>query len=70
MHVQRATDVANARWRKSARSGDTGGSCVEVAEPSDALAVRDSKDPDGPALLFGRKAWSSFVANLRHGLPG
>ncbi|TDB75434.1 DUF397 domain-containing protein [Micromonospora sp. KC723] len=70
MHVQRATDVANARWWKSTRSGDTGGSCVEVAELPDALAVRDSKDPDGPALLFGRGAWSTFVTGLRRGQRG
>lgn len=69
-HVQRAADVAHAQWRKSTRSGDTGGSCVEVAELTAVLAVRDSKDPDGPALLFDRGAWSSFVVGLRRGLRG
>ncbi|WP_431904564.1 DUF397 domain-containing protein [Micromonospora carbonacea] len=69
-HVQRATDVVQAQWHKSTRSGDTGGSCVEVADLTVALAVRDSKDPDGPALLFDRDAWSSFVVGLRRGLRG
>jgi hypothetical protein len=41
-----------------------------VAELSSALAVRDSKDPGGPALRFGRGAWSSFVVGLRRGLRG
>lgn len=57
--------LLDAVWRKSTRSGDTGGSCVEVAELSDALAVRDSKDPAGPVLLFDRDAWSLFVHGLR-----
>ncbi|NBE83632.1 DUF397 domain-containing protein [Micromonospora sp. NEAU-HG-1] len=38
-----------------------------MAELSSVLAVRDSKDPAGPALLFGRDAWSSFVVGLRRG---
>ncbi|WP_433686718.1 DUF397 domain-containing protein [Micromonospora carbonacea] len=41
-----------------------------MAELSDALAVRDSKDLGGPALLFDRYAWSSFVVGLRRGLRG
>ncbi|WP_184539293.1 DUF397 domain-containing protein [Micromonospora polyrhachis] len=52
-----------AAWRKSSRSlGDA--DCVEVAELVQAVAVRDSKDPSGPALAFGRDAWASFVADV------
>ncbi|MEU6129193.1 DUF397 domain-containing protein [Saccharopolyspora sp. NPDC047091] len=51
-------------WRKSSRSGQGGGACVEVAALSSAVGVRDSKDPDGPALLFGRSAWAVFVRGL------
>ncbi|OON28608.1 MULTISPECIES: DUF397 domain-containing protein [unclassified Micromonospora] len=65
-----SSDPANVTWRKSARSSANGSDCVEVAEISCALAVRDSKDPDGPALLFDRDAWSSFVVGLRRGLRG
>ncbi|MFI2712485.1 DUF397 domain-containing protein [Micromonospora sp. NPDC018662] len=61
------SDPAQVRWRKSSRSGANDSNCVEVADLSTALAVRDSKDPDGPALLFDRGVWSSFVAGLRHG---
>ncbi|MGY3518168.1 protein of unknown function [Micromonospora haikouensis] len=63
-------DLANVTWRKSSRSSANGSDCVEVAEISSALAVRDSKDPGGPALLFDRDAWSSFVVGLRRGLRG
>ncbi|MFE9183428.1 DUF397 domain-containing protein [Micromonospora haikouensis] len=65
-----SSDLANVMWRKSTRSSANGSDCVEVAEFSDALAVRDSRDPDGPALRFDRDAWSSFVVGLRHGLRG
>ncbi|MEU8189959.1 DUF397 domain-containing protein [Micromonospora carbonacea] len=55
-------DLTNAQWRKSTRSGDNGGNCVEVADNLPGLvAVRDSKNPSGPALTFSPAAWSSFV---------
>ncbi|MFI7437790.1 DUF397 domain-containing protein [Micromonospora haikouensis] len=60
-------DLHVGTWRKSSRSSASGSNCVEVAELSGGLAVRDSKDPAGPALLFGRDAWSSFVNGLRRG---
>jgi len=44
-------------WRKSSFSGGTNGGCVEVAWPHPAVAVRDSKNPDGPALSFPRPGW-------------
>ena len=50
-------------WRKSSFSGPTNGGCVEVAWPAPLVAVRDSKNPAGPALNFPRPAWSNF---LRH----
>ncbi|MFK3984456.1 DUF397 domain-containing protein [Micromonospora sp. NPDC050397] len=54
-------DLSRARWRKSTKSQDNGG-CIEVADLQQAMAVRDSKDPAGPALIFGRQQWSGFVA--------
>ncbi|MFJ6199710.1 DUF397 domain-containing protein [Micromonospora sp. NPDC092111] len=54
-------DLTGARWRKSARSGGQG-DCVEVADNlSGVVAVRDSKDPEGPALTFPPAAFSAFV---------
>jgi Domain of unknown function (DUF397) len=53
-------------WRKSTYSGTNGGNCVEVARATPAaVAVRDSKDPDGPKLIFTPEAWSAFTASLR-----
>jgi len=50
-------------WRKSSYSGQ--GNCVEVAAAGRGVAVRDSKDPDGPELAFGQHAWQSFVAAIK-----
>ncbi|MFJ8623473.1 DUF397 domain-containing protein [Kitasatospora sp. NPDC093550] len=57
-----------AGWRKSSYSGTNGGDCIEVAPGFPGLVpVRDSKDPDGPALVFPAAAWESFVAAVRAG---
>ncbi|MEU8155743.1 DUF397 domain-containing protein [Micromonospora sp. NPDC048986] len=58
-------DLSNARWRKSTRSGASGGNCVEVANNlPGVVAVRDSKDVAGPALAFPPAAWAAFVAQV------
>jgi len=55
-------------WRKSSYSGANGGQCVEVAgRVPRGVAVRDSKDPGGPALAFTPSAWESFTAGVRNG---
>jgi hypothetical protein len=52
-------------WRKSSYSGGNEGDCLEVLDnQSYGLPVRDSKAPHGPALIFGRTAWSAFIAAL------
>ncbi|MEU7800167.1 DUF397 domain-containing protein [Micromonospora arborensis] len=58
------TDLTGAVWRKSTRSGDNGGACVEVATNLSQVAVRDSKDPAGPRLQFSRPRWSAFLTAL------
>jgi hypothetical protein len=61
-------DVTRAMWRKSSYSSGNGGNCVEVAgNLPGAVAVRDSKDPDGPKLMLSRAAWRAFTAAVRHG---
>lgn len=58
-------DLSSAQWRKSTRSSSNGGACVEVADNlSGIVGVRDSKDPTGPALVFGPVAWQAFVGRL------
>ncbi|KJS59993.1 DUF397 domain-containing protein [Streptomyces rubellomurinus] len=55
-------DLVGARWVKSRHSGN-GGTCVEVAPDfTGVMPVRDSKDPEGPVLVFPAAAWRSFVA--------
>ena len=52
-------------WRKSTYSGDQGGDCVEIAEtPYADVAVRDSKNPTGPALTLTPAAFTAFVTQL------
>jgi hypothetical protein len=58
-------DLREAAWRKSSYSGSNGGNCIELADAVDAVAVRDSKDPDGPVLLVTRAALRSAVNAAR-----
>jgi hypothetical protein len=58
-------DLSAARWRKSSHSGDTGGECVEVAGLPAAIAVRDSKNPDGPALTFRRREFHTLLDQVK-----
>ncbi|TDE30920.1 DUF397 domain-containing protein [Actinomadura sp. 6K520] len=58
-------EVSSVRWRKSSHSSGQGGQCVEVAGVAPAVAVRDSKDPDGPRLAFGAAAWRVFAARAK-----
>ena len=58
--------LASVIWRKSSYSGSNGGDCVEVARlPANALAVRDSKDPDGPVLTFTPAEWRTFTSAVK-----
>ena len=53
------------RWRKSSYSSGTGGECLEVADNLPGITpVRDSKNPEGPALVFPTRAWALFVESL------
>ena len=56
-------DLSGAQWRKSSRSGGNGGDCVEVARNLPGIvAIRDSKDPSGPALVVAPHRWAAFIA--------
>ncbi len=60
-------DPTRAAWRKSSRSGGQG-NCVEVADTPAAIGVRDSKDPEGPVLVFTRANWEEFVDGVKTGV--
>lgn len=67
----RASDLPQTAWRKSSCSnGGVDGNCVEVAELADRIALRDSKDPDGPVLSFPRTEWHAFLNSTRTGQFG
>jgi len=59
-------DLTGARWFKSSKSG-AAGHCVETAFLEHSVAVRDSKDPSGPALVFTAAEWDAFVGGARAG---
>ncbi|MFE7973650.1 DUF397 domain-containing protein [Streptomyces shenzhenensis] len=48
---------------RSGYSRDTGGDCVEVADLTPCIAVRDSKQPAGPHVTFSPAAWGDFLAH-------
>ncbi len=61
-------EYPGARWRTS-RYSNGQGECVEVARNLPGIvAVRDSKDPDGPRLAFGRAQWRAFAARVKAGV--
>jgi hypothetical protein len=66
MCVMAELDHYWSAWRKSSYSGGNGGACVEVGIAERAVAVRDSKNPDGPKLLFSSHAWCQFVMRLKN----
>jgi len=56
-------DLANAQWRKSTRSGSSGG-CVEVAFVPGLVGVRDTKNRDAGALRFPESAWHLLTRRI------
>jgi Domain of unknown function (DUF397) len=68
-------DLTGAAWRKSSFSSGNGGACVEVAIVPGAteggggrlVALRDSKNPAGPALIFTADEWRAFTLGVRDG---
>jgi hypothetical protein len=59
-------DVTRAVWRKSSYSSGNGGQCVEVARNlPGVVAVRDSKNPEGPTLAFTPQEWRVFLDGVR-----
>lgn len=66
-----ALDLTAAEWVRSSYSDANGGQCLEfsraLTEPHGLVPVRDSKDPEGPALIFPAGGWSAFVSAVKRG---
>ncbi|GAA1785169.1 DUF397 domain-containing protein [Actinomadura chokoriensis] len=60
-------DLRDAAWRKSSYTGQEGGTCVELANLNATVGVRDSTDPDGPVLQFGRDAVAGLLRRVKSG---
>ncbi|WP_406160331.1 DUF397 domain-containing protein [Streptomyces sp. NBC_01005] len=59
-------DLSAATWRKSSHSNGDGGNCLEVADGhQDLVPVRDSKRPEGPALVIPASAWTPFIEAVK-----
>lgn len=62
-----ATKIHGVRWQKSRRSNSQG-NCVEMAELSDQLiAIRNSRHPDGPALIYTRPEIEALILGAKDG---
>lgn len=59
------TDLSEARWLRSTYCANS--SCVEVALLGGQVAVRDSKEREGPVLVFTEAEWRAFVSGARDG---
>ncbi len=64
----RSSDLSHATWRKSSRSNHGAeGDRVEVAELTDLVSMRDSKNPAGPVLAFTHAEWRTVVDSIQAG---
>ncbi|GAA1273878.1 MULTISPECIES: DUF397 domain-containing protein [Planotetraspora] len=62
-----ANSLTGVTWRKSVHSNSTG-NCVELAElPDGGVAVRNSRFPDGPALIYTRDEIRALVLGVKDG---
>jgi hypothetical protein len=59
-------ELAGRQWRKSNRS-NSAGACVEISTLDELVAVRNSKDPEGPVLVLTAEEWRAFMNSLKRG---
>jgi hypothetical protein len=64
-HTRPAAALApESAWFTSSYSTQDGGNCVEVAGLATHVAVRDSKDKGGSALVVSAAAWAAFIGEV------
>lgn len=61
-----AIDTAALAWFKSSKSSANGQCTMCARLPNGDMAVKDSKDPHGPVLLFSATEWQAFTRNIKH----
>lgn len=59
-------DLSKAVWRKSNKSTENGGNCVELTSVSGMIAIRDSKDPNGPKFTMNHKDFQRLTVTLKN----
>ncbi|WJV46096.1 DUF397 domain-containing protein [Streptomyces flavofungini] len=64
MHTNAHQPTPEAAWFKSSYSDGEGLNCLEVAHRAESIGVRDSKNPQGPALLLPLPAWKAFLTSV------
>ena len=62
-------DLSRIEWRTSSYSSSNGGQCVQVGTGPQFVAVRDSQDPAGPALVLSQDDWRAFLGHLKNAQP-
>ncbi|MBR7676788.1 DUF397 domain-containing protein, partial [Streptomyces daliensis] len=65
-----APELKGVDWKTSSYSGGSESQCVEIADATrshSGIAIRDSKNPAGPALLFGHEAFAGFITGMNEG---
>lgn len=63
--IKNASETGYGWFKSSYSSGDN--NCVESAHVLNMVPVRDSKDPEGPALSFPKASWADFITSLKEG---
>jgi hypothetical protein len=64
------TDLSTAAWRKASKSTGGGSNCVEIARLTSVIAIRDSKNPDGGALIVSPAVFRRLLADARRASRG
>lgn len=60
--------MESLNWRKASYSAANGGGCVEAADHSNRVLVRDTQDRTGPVLRFPPAAWRRFADEVKRSL--
>jgi hypothetical protein len=67
MNHTASANLSAATWRKSTRSSGGGSNCIEIARLPGHIAIRDSKNPHGPALIITPATFRELTDTLKHG---